>query len=465
MYLVLDTNVILLDAYNLINIAKHSNPQPIVVLPETVLDEIDSKKSGHTEVAYQARLFARLLAKATRLHSVTDDVMNTPLLTTTVLVLDGVTIHICALASYPSFNESEQSIRNDRKILHVTELLNRRYPDLTFCSNDVMCRIRAESLGLKTSDFKIVSDTDPEFTRRITVPSETFASLHGASITAIDDEYKQEYYNYVITDASTGQTKLGYILNGLLYIIDRDLEDTIRKQDAPPINTGQLFLSNSILNPHIDVVICESLSGSGKTMTAISSAMQLVNSRSPYKGIVYIRNTVDDIGERDEEIGFLSGNDEKIKGYLYPFYDTVAAIAKNRLKDSRLKGSELEAKLQEVTDDLISKHSMTAITAMHLRGRTFNDAVVIVDEAQNFSAATMQKLLTRLGKNIKVIVIGSLKQIDSKYLTKYTSGLSVLIGASTKPSETVTLSAVTLEKVVRGPITAWAETLFSKMNK
>lgn len=441
------------------------SPKPIVVLPETVLDELDSKKSGFTEIAYQARQFGRLLSKANKLDAVASNDPQGNLLTTTALELEGIEIWVLSIDQYPSFAGDEPNIRNDRKILHITHLIARKFPDTVFCSNDVMCRIRAESMGIKAIDHKLVDDTELQFTRKLTIDSKTFDSLHNTPIFEIDLDYRPEYYNYVFTDATTGQVKLAAVVRGILSVIDKEQEDLLHRQDAPPINTGQLFLSNSIINTNIDVVICESLSGSGKTMTAISSAMQLIQARTPYKSIIYVRNTVDDVGERDEEIGFLSGNDEKVKGYLYPFYDSITAIAKNRLKGSKLRGQELEAKVTELSEELISKYNMTAITAMHLRGRTFNDAVVIVDEAQNFSAATMQKLLTRLGKNVKVIVIGSLKQIDSKYLTKYTSGLSILIGACTKPSDIITIAAVTLEKVVRGPITAWAEALFSKTNK
>lgn len=199
-----------------------------------------------------------------------------------------------------------------------------------------------------------------------------------------------------------------------------------------------------------------------KTVTALSNAIKLVSTNSPYNSIIYIRNTVDDIGEKDEEIGFLSGNDEKVKGYLYPFYDTLESMVRSKLKNSKLKGQELEAKVLEGVEELTAKYNMKAITAMHMRGRTFTDAVVIVDEAQNFSKSTMQKLLTRMGKNTKVIIIGSLRQIDSKYLNKYTSGLSVLLDACKQLSATVNIVGVSLERVVRGPITEWAEHLFTK---
>ena len=450
MQLVLDTNIILLDAYNLTNIAS-SGGYTSVVLPETVIDEADSKKSGHSELAFQARQFARLLAKATRISSTTDGI-----LTTTVLDLNDTRIHVVSCSRYPHFSDDETSIRNDRKILHVAELLHRRTSDVVFCSNDVMCRLRAESLGLQTIDHKLVDDTELMFTAHIT-----------STLTApiIIPELPPECKNLCITDSVTGQTGLVTLYNKTPKLILREEEDDIRKQMFPPVNSGQLFLSSAILDRSVDIVICEAMSGSGKTVTAISNAMKLVSTNSPYNSIIYIRNTVDDIGEKDEEIGFLSGNDEKVKGYLYPFYDTIESMVRSKLKNTKLKGQELEAKVLEGVEEMISKYNMKAMTAMHMRGRTFTDAVIIVDEAQNFSKSTMQKLLTRIGKNTKVIVIGSLRQIDSKYLNKYTSGLSVLLDACTAPTSTINIVGVSLERVVRGPITEWAERLFTKQSK
>ena len=447
MQLVLDTNILLLDAYNLLNLARSGNYSS-VVLPETVIDEADSKKSGFSEVAYQARQFARLLAKATRVSSDTNGI-----LTTTVLSLDDVNIHIVSCSSYPHFSDDETSIRNDRKILHIAELLNRRSQDVVFCSNDVMCRLRAESLGLPTIDHKLVEDTELLF---------NLPATGTITSTPLLPPLPAECKNVLLTDSITGQSGLVTIYGSTPKLMSRDEEDEIRKQIFPPMNTGQLFLSAAILDISVDIVVCEAMSGSGKTVTALSNAIKLVSTNSPYNSIIYIRNTVDDIGEKDEEIGFLSGNDEKVKGYLYPFYDTLESMVRSKLKNSKLKGQELEAKVLEGVEELTAKYNMKAITAMHMRGRTFTDAVVIVDEAQNFSKSTMQKLLTRMGKNTKVIIIGSLRQIDSKYLNKYTSGLSVLLDACKQLSATVNIVGVSLERVVRGPITEWAEHLFTK---
>ena len=457
--LVLDTNIILLDAYNLVNIAKSITPHPIVVLPETVLDEIDSKKSGHTEISYQARQFSRLLSKAKRLSTDNDEYPSSKFMTTTRLSLDGIEIHICSLGSYPHFADDETNIRNDRKILYVAELLHRRHSCVTFCSNDVMCRIRAESLGIPTTDHKLVSDTDLQFVRRLTIDSELFSNLHNTQIIEVDLDYRPEYYNYVFTDESSGQVKLATLRNGLIDILGKETEAELRRQDVPPANSGQLFLSRAIQNPAIDIILCEALAGSGKTVTAISNAISLVK-KGKYKSITYIRTSNSDL-PTEEEIGFLAGNNEKIAPFLHPLEDTLQFIVRSNHKDSKLKGREYEEMISEKVEKLRSDCNISGMIAQGMRGRTFTDTVAIIDECQNTSKASLQKILTRFGKNCKIILIGSNKQIDNQYVTKYTNGLSVLLDACRTTHDNVTLHAVELTKVLRSPVAEFVERLFT----
>jgi len=461
MHLVLDTNILLLDAYNLVSIAKSMPSVPTVVLPETVLDEVDSKKSGNSELAYQARQFSRLLSKATRLSVSHNESTSSKssFITITELSLDGVTIQIYALAGYPTFNDDELNIRNDRKILHVAELVHRSHRDVVFCSNDVMCRIRAESLGLSTTDYKLVADTDLVFERHLTVDSDTFSILHNMQIAAIDVDYQPSYYNYVFTDDATGQVKLATLRNGLIDILGKETEAELRRQDVPPANSGQLFMSRAIQNPYTDLIVVEALAGSGKTVTAISNAIQLVK-KGKYKSITYVRASVDDV-EKSEEIGFLSGNAEKFAVYLHPLEDTLQFIVRSNHKDSKLKGREFEEMIAEKVEKLRSDCSITGMITLGMRGRTFNDTVAIIDEVQNMSKSSLQKVLTRFGRNCKIILIGSNKQIDNAYITKFTNGLSVVLDSCRTVHADLRLHAVTLTKVLRSPLAEWAERIFS----
>jgi len=254
-YLVLDTNIILLDANNLVTLGKDN----IIVLPETVLDETDNKKSGHSEIAFQARQFGRLLTKATKLDTVREG--N---LIISKLDLDGVKIEIVALHQYPTYEDTEPNIINDRKIIEVAlQYREAGKLPLKFMSNDVMCRIRADSLGLESIDLKNVELTDVQFTKTVQVDSQQFPRLHNLPIKQVDLNYKPENCNYLFVDQFSGQVKLANIRNGIIDILGKDTEKDLRKQHANPMNSGQLFLSRAIQNPLVDVVVCEALAGSG----------------------------------------------------------------------------------------------------------------------------------------------------------------------------------------------------------
>jgi PhoH-like ATPase len=455
MYKVLDTNILLLDAHNLITLGKDGS---IIVLPETVLDELDAKKNDIGEIGYQAREFGRLLTRANKVHIIENDNI-----TITRLSLDGTEIEVVSLLSYPDMSDLSPKVVNDRKIIEVALQYHNTKGNVLFLSNDVMCRIRAESLGLKASDIRDIEEKNIVFTKELKVDAETFRTLHKRPVAEIDSEYRPNYYNYKITCNYTSQVKLATVSNGQIEVLGKETEKELRLQDINPINAEQLFMSKAIQDPTIDIVIVESLSGSGKTAVAISNAIRLVK-RHQYEGILYIRASIDDV-DQVEAVGFLPGLEEKFSVYLHPLKDTLDFIVRNNMKGTKLKGQQLEEKVESLIEETISKCNIQTLTGLGMRGRTFNNTVILLDESQNQSNASMQKMLTRFGKGCKIIILGSNRQIDNPYLTKYTNGLSVILDACTRTHDNIKLHAVTLEKVVRGPIAEWAEVLFSKDNK
>lgn len=449
-YIVLDTNILLLDANNLDTIAK-SNPSSTIIIPDVVIDEIDSKKTAIGELGYQARAFGRIMAKGTLIA-----VYNHSDRVETTYRINDFDVLIVSFNDYEACSNTQPNLVNDRKIIHAAKSYN-----ATLISNDVMCRIRAIASGISAIEHRQVESVDIEFSQSLTVSPDVFKSLHHTSILDLDPYYKPNYYYYTFTNSDDQSTKVGIIVNNNVQIIGKDRENDLRNQLINPKNLGQLVLSAFIQDTTTDITVCESLAGSGKTLSAMSNAMKLVDN-GHYNSIIYIRNTVDDLGSPDEEIGFLSGNEEKLAVYLQPFYDTVDTIARYRYRKSSIRGADFERQIEAESKRLITEYSMSPIVALGLRGRTFDNSVIIIDEAQNISKPTMQKVLSRVGKNSKVVVLGSLKQIDSKYLTKFNSGLSVLLNATTQPNLPIKLNAVTLTKVLRSQITEFAETLFSK---
>jgi len=454
----LDSNILLLDAHNLHTIGDDST---VVVIPETVLDELDSKKSVQGEIGYQAREFGRIMTAGEYIKT---REFNDIGVTVVEYKVNAKLVHIISLRDYPSYAGMERNVINDRKIIDAVIAYSVKVrmctmEELVFITNDVACGIRAQSLGLQTEQLRDTVDKEISYNKELVLSDEDFRVIHGKSIADYDSTYIQGNYNYSITNEYTGQVKLATIKRGVVNVLGKESEQELRKQEVCPQNSGQLFLSRAIQDQTIALVVVEALSGSGKTLMSLSNAIKLVKSNSPYKSIVYIRGSVNDV-PAEEEVGFLKGSaDEKNAVYFHPMIDSLNFIAKRRLGSTKLKGKALEEAIDTQIDKIIEDCDIQMMTGLGMRGRTFEDAVVITDEAQNFSKASLRKILTRFGKNCKVVVVGSNKQIDNAYITKYTNGLSVLLEAATKEHQ-IDIHAVQLDKVVRSEFAEFAENLF-----
>jgi len=450
-YLVLDTNIVLLD-HNLIETLRKD---AIIVLPETVIAELDNFKTKSGELGFQSRAFGRLISSAKTID-ISQKSNARGSYTVVVMKANNVEIHLVSTLSYPNnINTS-----NDRKIIYIAELYSETF-DTTFISNDINCRIQAMSLGLKTSDFKEVEQTTFEFVKKLGVPPEVFTALHNKAIIDVDPSYTPENFNYMFTCNETGQTKLATVYKGTIDVIGKSTETELRKQLIKPIGAEQLFFSKAIQHPNIDLVLCEAKAGTGKTLISLSNALALIGRNNPYRSIIYVRASIDDV-EKAEEVGFLSGNEEKFSVYFHPLRDSLEYIVRSNNKNSKKRGLELEKHIQDEVQQLINTTPIIPLTGLGMRGRTFTNSIIIVDEVQGQSKASLQKMLTRVGKDCKVIVIGSQKQIDNPYVTKFNNGLSVLLNQTTKPQSLITQHAVSLSKVVRSPMAEWSENIFSK---
>lgn len=369
---------------------------------------------------------------------------------------------------YKLGSEANSSISNDLKILEVVQAYEDTFElsDNIFISNDVMARIRATSLGLRTEGLIEVENIEFDFTKELKVSSDIFSKIRNGTslkIQDIDKDYDISNYNYTITCEDTNQQKLVCVLpNGNIDYISKEREADLRRQEANPLNKGQLFLSNAIQSQKYDIVVCSSQSGTGKTLTALSNAMKLVKTKK-YENIYYIRNSVDDV-PKEEAQGFRKGGDDEKNGIFFlPLEDSLDFIVRNKHSNSKLKADELEAKILAEKEAYIKKYNIIPLTALGLRGRTLRaNSIVIFEEIQNASSSSFQKMLTRVGKNSMIICIGSQNQIDNPYLTKYNNGLSVLLDACSKQYDTeVNLYGVTLHKVARSPVSEFAEKLFT----
>ena len=456
---ILDTNIILDSVENLLTLS--DNNTNTLVIPETVIDELDAKKTGFEDINFNARQFARLLEDSTIVSN--EQVGPLHVITTNIDTLD-ISLKIISKKDYTCDTQTVAlNILNDRKILEASsDYINLVDKQSTLVSLDIMFRTRALSMGLNAEALVGKnSDIPNEFHKTIEVSN--IMSLNSAVITAVDPSYVVENYSYTLVDRDTGNEKLAYVANGHLYFLD---EADLGRQSVRPMNKEQKLFVNAILSDMYQIIISDAKAGSGKTLLSLATAMRLV-AKKKFSNIVYVRNSIESLA-KGEDVGYLPGLEEKFKIYNHPLFDSLRFIAKSELTKSNANKSRAnttvisEDTITAKVDEYIEKYRIQTMWVGEMRGRTISDAIVIVDEIQNCSASTGQLILSRLDKNCKVICIGSNRQIDNLYTNKYINSLSFLLKAAKSLHEEVSLFAIELNRVLRGPITEWSEKIFTR---
>ena len=460
-YYLLDTNILLEDATNIFRLSDES--KNLIILTETVLDEIDTKKSGFEEINFQAREFARILENSKIVSS--SKFNDKKIIRLNILNEYNTVVDIVSKDEYISSSKNiSLNILNDRKILEIANEIQEYYEEkIIFISMDIMARTRAISLDIKSDALhgKESIDFDYNFIRNIEINFEDLEFLDNKDINNFDKEYSVDQFSYCFKVKNSDQVVLASIENKKIKILD---EEEVRNQIITPLNKEQLFFSNAIISHFYNVLIIEAKAGSGKTLLALSGALKLVKQKL-YQKIIYIRNSIESL-DKGEDAGYLPGLEEKFRIYNHPLMDSLDYIVRSEHKRKRnkkldtpytpLEDSEVNARVEQ----LISTYGIETMWVGEMRGRTLSHSFIIIDEAQNMSNKTMQMVLSRIDSSCKVVILGSNKQIDNFYVNKYTNALTTLLKSTKNENNFVNIFAIKLEKVLRGPITEWAETIF-----
>ena len=462
-YYLLDTNILLEDARNIFKLS--DGAKNLIILSETVLDELDSKKSGYDEINFQAREFARILENSEVLSSNKHE--DFKIIRLKLINQDETIVDIISKDEY-SINSKNISLNilNDRKILEVAKFAKNYYnKDIKFVSMDIMARTRAISLDIKSVALH-GKDSDKfnfDFIKNIDINFEDLENLDNQDIINFDKEYKVSDFSYCLKVKHSDQVILASIQNNKIKILD---EEEVRNQIITPLNKEQLFFSNAIINHFYNVLIVEAKAGSGKTLLALSGALKLVKQKH-FQKIIYIRNSIESL-DKGEDVGYLPGLEEKFRIYNHPLMDSLEYIIRTEHKRRRSKRDDIsytpleDSEVSSRVEQMISNYGIETMWVGEMRGRTLSNSFIIIDEAQNMSNKTMQMVLSRVDSSCKVVILGSNKQIDNFYVNKYTNALTTLLKSTQNDNNLVNIFAIKLEKVLRGPITEWAENIFSK---
>ena len=302
---VLDTNIILQNLQNIKNLS--DNGSNIVVIPETVLLELEDKKKLPNELGFYSREFARFLA-STKIKEI-DLKQNYKVVK---LYKDNIIVHIISKNSYETQIEQHHiSESNDKRIIEVAEVAKEYYrgKKVIFLSIDIYARTFALFKNLKTQTLNDDKSEVPdfEFVKSVNLESIYFNNLNLQSIKEIDTNHKAENFCYVF-ESSDGNSAYGIVVGDKVMVMD---ESDFNPLFVKPANLKQKFFTKAIIENAYNLLVIDAKAGSGKTLMSFVAAMRLVD-KGLYDKIVYVRNSIESI-DRGAEVGFLSGNDESSK--------------------------------------------------------------------------------------------------------------------------------------------------------
>lgn len=452
---VVDTNIILQNLQNLYRVS--DNKSNTIVIPETVLIELEDKKKLTNEIGYHSREFARLLAKMK-----IKEVDHKESFKVVKLYNDELSVHIISKDKYESeIEQTHLSESNDKRIIEVASIAQLYYKgiQIVFLSIDIYARTFAQFKGIKAETLHDDKSTVPkfQFIKPFELDSSEFNALDGKDIKQVDGDYELENFSYSF-QSNDGNSTYGIVSNERLDILK---EDDFKALIVKPVNLKQKLFMKALLSNSYELLVIDAKAGSGKTLLSIVSAMRLID-KGFYDKIVYVRNSIESL-DQGAEVGFLSGNDEKFRIYNMALQDTLEFIAKKHLKKSenRENKESIQSKIAELTD----KYCIETLWPGEARGRTLSSAIVIMDEWQNSSEKTTQLILSRLDESCKAIVIGSNRQIDNMYLNKYNNGLTSLLKQTNNKHPELNMFAIELDKAVRGKFAEFTERIFEKRKK
>ncbi|EGZ6880000.1 TPA: PhoH family protein [Vibrio cholerae] len=419
---VLDTNILLHEPLAIYSFKEHD-----VVIPMTVLEELDRIKDSKRDVARDARVAIRALEHL--FHDATPEEITEGI---PLSKQEGATGTISILADY-ELDETVKAFTDkegDNRILNAVLYLQvQRTPRaVVLVTKDINMRLRAKGAGvLYVEDYRtdqLIDDiqyltkgfqTRPgsfwdsvEDVASYTLGGKTFHKLDRAPF---DPTFLNQY---VIDEDSDFAARVETIDGDTLTLRDLSRERMMHRKawGITPKNIYQGMALDALLDPDIDLVILTGAAGSGKTLLAMAAALEQTVERKMFDKIIVTRNTPD-IGE---SIGFLPGTEEeKMMPWLASVTDTLEALHKN---DHCTDGS-----LKYICD----KANIQFKSINFMRGRSIQNAFVLLDECQNLTASQIKTIITRCGEGTKIVCSGNLAQIDSHYLTPVTSGLTYMV--------------------------------------
>ena len=448
---VLDTNILLHEPFAFLSFKEHD-----VVIPMTVLEELDSIKDRQRDVSRDARVAIRAL----------EDILADA---TPEEVLAGVSLKKPSseqpsgcLSIFNDYALEKESIKlstdeNDNRIISTALFLQNKYANkqVILVTKDINMRLKAKGAGLAfVEDYRtdqLIDDVqfltkgyhhfEGDFWEHVS-ECESESNERNTTHRIKRDLLPQSYMNeYLIDDGEHFAGKVTGWDEDVLSIIDINRDRLMSQQSwgVQPKNIYQGMAMDALLDPDIDLVILTGPAGCGKTLLALASGLEQVIEKHLYEKIIVTRSTP----EIAESIGFLPGTEEeKMAPWLSAITDSFEVLHQ---QDENMHGS---------LNYIMDKANLQFKSINFMRGRSIQNSIVLLDECQNLTASQLKTIITRCGEGTKLVCSGNLAQIDSNYLTPVTSGLTYIVE---RFKDFEGSSTINLNGVVRSRLASFAE--------
>jgi PhoH-like ATPase len=409
--LVLDTSVLVADPGCLAGF-----DQADVVIPLTVIEELDGLKSRPDDVGRAARTALRSIEEL-RVRAGGSLAEKTPLneapgAATVQIEINGIQKHLL-------IEHGLDPSSPDNRIIGAALGQTTKGPT-TVVSNDAALRIKAAHMGLEARDHQPVG--------RAQATRAAGWTTIDADFDIVDDLYANGAIDVIDVGPDAvdlGENAFAVVRSGSQSALSRRTDHELRLlPHAAPEAWGlrarskeQRFALELLLDPNVSVVALDGRAGTGKTILAIAAALEQVVERRIYEKVAVYRPLVA-VGRAD--VGFLPGGlDEKLDPWMSAIHDAIVALTDQR--------SSRDA--HRMVDELIGRNQLSLESVTFLRGRSLHRQIVVVDEAQNLEPTTLKTVLTRIGEGTKVVFTGDTSQIDAPYLGESNNALAILIQA------------------------------------
>jgi PhoH-like ATPase len=405
---VLDTSVIIYD-----HTAAKSFQEHDVVIPITVLEELDNFKKGNDTKNFAAREFSRYIDKISKGNTLQD-----------WIPINGKSHGMIKIEMHNNGSKVDAEKvfgekKADHRILNTALYVSEKYPKhkVIMVTKDINLRIKAKSLNLNAEDYETgkIKDVSELYTGR--------SEMEKVPLELLNEIYEKGFCetSALLKKQKTTANHFYVLRSGAKSVLaahnsTKDIIERVKKVSAfgiSPQNAEQAFALDAIMNPDIKLVSIQGVAGTGKTLLSLAGALE---QRRNYHQI-YLARPVVPLSNKD--IGYLPGDiKSKLNPYMEPLWDNLKLI--------KAKFTEKDREFKQISE-MVENEKLVVCPLAYIRGRSLSNVFFIVDEAQNLTPHEVKTIISRAGENTKIIFTGDIYQIDTPYLDTQSNGLSYLI--------------------------------------